>query len=255
MLFVEKPPCFTCFHLRCIWSQNFPQKQSDGTWLQSCPRWKPLWIIHGLPVTDCMTAASTGITRLISIGFPQAWTRAHMWKYTHNKHPRSPWLGEGCSAREGPGPLLAGRRDRLSLWLFQGVGEKRLWWLRTSAWSLFAHCAQWMCSLRQPPPPRLPRLCRCFIWKVKASSLRVCQASMFGLINPPAMFRLWWTKCVVREVCFCQNLLRFAIVIVQLSTRAVLIYKVLSQNQSFIVPPPCSPRGVQLYCSCQNQIK
>lgn len=42
-------------------------QQFDGTCCKA-PALKALWIIHALPVTDCMTAASTGITRLISTG-------------------------------------------------------------------------------------------------------------------------------------------------------------------------------------------
>lgn len=51
---------------------HFSPKQFDGTSSESSSAEKVVWIIHGLPVTDCMTAASTGITHFESTGSTRA---------------------------------------------------------------------------------------------------------------------------------------------------------------------------------------
>lgn len=68
-------PCFTYFHLHL--DLEFSPKQFEGTCSKAA-----VWIIHGLPVTVCMTAASTRITHLISTGFPRAWMHAHVQKHS-----------------------------------------------------------------------------------------------------------------------------------------------------------------------------
>ncbi len=142
LLCVIKLPCFTYFHLQCICGQNFLQNNLMEPEALKSPCWKLLWIIHGLPVTDCMTAASTGITRFKSTGFPRAWlhTCAKTLIYTRtHTHTYTALLTEGCSVRVLCAFLLTSCRYRLSLWLFQGVGEKLLWWLWTSVWFLCEH--------------------------------------------------------------------------------------------------------------------
>lgn len=113
---------------------EFSPKQFDGTCSKAVAL-KALWIIHRLPVTDCMTAASTGIALFISAGFPRAWMRVHMWKSTHTHPTLACW--RNCLARKLCASLPASCWDGLPLWLFEGVREKRLWWLWTPVWALW----------------------------------------------------------------------------------------------------------------------
>lgn len=170
MLCVKTLPCFTYFHFHCIWSWHFFSKTILWKLLWSCCAEKALWIIHGLPVTDCMTAASTGITHLISTGFPRAWMHAHM-----QKHSR--WLKIARPERSVP-PCLPAVDCGLCLWLFQGVRENLLWWWWTSVWSQCEHTGCLSCGSQHLWLPQLKGYFICALYTHKCWLLQRQKAGL-----------------------------------------------------------------------------
>lgn len=114
-------------------------KQFDGT-CSNAVVLKALCIIHGLPVTDCMTSDFTGMIFFFFFLYLLAFLERECMHTCKNTHTHTQHLlGEDCLAGELCASLSSCSWDGLSLWLFQGVREKLLWWLRTAVWSLCEH--------------------------------------------------------------------------------------------------------------------